>query len=256
MDTNKKRRALIKYHHGMGDVIQLMPHLRLLYNMGYITDIMGMSQNRTSHLLDACPYTDKLIDIPNTWKSPLGFSRQLTVDMERFENLRKDYDWSGFANHVGIGSTDKIDYTSMELGLEVVDKTVEVFISNEIEAVALAFIKTNFPDGYIFVHTMIEEHTYHNWDAGGWISENLPNLPIINTGYDGNFFMCHEDINFSFVLAREATHRIMSSSVMVHACDAMGSTVDVVNYGRPDRKIWLSDMSKVLRIREAGKFIK
>jgi hypothetical protein len=255
MDNSRNRKALIKYHHGLGDVIQLTPHLRFLYDVGYVTDIMGMAQNRTSHLLDACPYVDKFIDIPNTWKSPLGFQRQLLIDMEKFENLSKGYGWSGYANHIDIGNKNKIDFTSMELGLEIIDKTVEVFITPEIEEEALKFINNNFPNGYIFVHTMIEEHTYHNWDASEWILENLPNLPIVNTGYGGNFFMCHPNINFSFVLAREAKHRVMSSSVMVHACDAMGTTIDLVNYGRADRKVWLADMSRVLNIRECGKFI-
>lgn len=251
----KNKKALIKYHHGMGDVIQLMPHLRYLYNEGYITDIMGMLQNRLSHLLDDCPYTGNLIDIPNTWKSPLGFHKQLEKDINFFNEIKGDYDWSGMSNHVGIGQINKIDFTSKELGLVILDKYVEVFISPESEARTLEYINKTYPNGYIFVHTLIEEHTYHDWDASSWIKENLPDLPIVDTGYKGNYYRWKEDINETFVLAREATHRILSSSVMVHACDAMGVEMDVVNYGKPDRKVWLPDMSKVKRIREAGEFI-
>jgi hypothetical protein len=64
------------------------------------------------------------------------------------------------------------------------------------------------------------------------------------------------DINFSFVLAREATHRILSSSVFVHAREAMEVKIDVINYGKPDRKVWPKDQSLVMRIREEGKWIK
>lgn len=249
------KKALIKYHHGLGDILQLMPHLRHLYNEGYITDIMGMAQNRTSHLLDACPYTDKLIDIPNTWKSPLGFHRQLEKDIKLFNQLKADYDWSGMSNHVGIGQINKIDFTSQELGLEITDKTVEVFISPEAEARSLDYINKTYPDGYIFVHTMIEEHTYHDWNATEWIKSSLPDLPIVDTGYEGNYYKWTDNINDTFVLARESTHRVLSSSVMVHSCDALNVEIDVVNYGRSDRKVWLPDMSKVKRIRENGTFI-
>ena len=53
-----------------------------------------------------------------------------------------------------------------------------------------------------------------------------------------------------------ATHRVLSSSVFVHAADAMGCTIDIINYGRPDKKVWPLDQSRVLHIRENGKLIK
>lgn len=250
------KKALIKYHHGLGDVIQLTPHLRHLYSKGYITDIMGMAQNRTSHLLDACPYVGKLIDIPNTWKSPLGFHTQLQLDITKFNDLKKNYDWSGMSNHIGIGQTNKMDFTSQELGLNVKDKRVEVFIPAKAEQFVLEYIKNKYPNGYIFVHTFIEEHTYHDWNAFGWIREHLPDFPIVDTGYKGNYFMWHQDINATFVLMREALHRVLSSSVMVHVCDAMNVKIDVVNYGRADRKIWLPDMNKAIHIRENRVWLK
>jgi hypothetical protein len=249
------KKALIKYHHGLGDIIQLTPHLRYLYNHGFVTDIIGMSQNRKSHMLDECPYVDKMIDIPNTWKSPLGFHNQLRKDIEYFKSISGAYDWIGMANHVGIGSINKIDFTSKELGLNIVDRRVEVFIPEIEEEFVINYVRDKYPYGYIHVHTFIEEHKYHDWDATSWIKENLPDLPIVDTGYKGNYFMWREDINASFVLMREATHRVLSSSVMVHACDAMGVEIDVVNYGRSDRKIWLDDMSKIRNIREGGNFL-
>ena len=72
---------------------------------------------------------------------------------------------------------------------------------------------------------------------------------------NGNGYRIHRDINFSFVLAREAKHRILSSSVFVHACDAMNSVMDIVNYGRPDRKVWPLEQDKVQCIREANKIL-
>ena len=251
------KRALIKYHHGLGDVIQLTPHLRHLYEDGYVTDIMGMAQNRTSHLLDECPYISDYFDIPNTWKSPLGFQAQLHTDIALFLKLSINYDWSGMANHIGINHTNKINFTSNELkiGLFNNDKTVEVFIPKKSEKKVSDYIEKFYPNGYVFVHTQIEEHTYHNWDAIPWIRDHLSDLPIIDSGYGGEYYKWTDNINDVFVLAREATHRVLSSSVMVHACDAMDVGIDVVNYGRPDRKIWLQNMGKVNMVRENGIWI-
>ena len=250
------KRALILYPHGLGDIIQLTPHLRHLYGEGYITDLMCMSQTASSKLLDNCPYTDKLIDVPNNWKSPLGFDDQIRETMGLFEQLRKQYDWSGVSNHVGIGSHNKIDFTSKELGLTIKDKHLEVFISDAVEKYTLKYVKKTYPKGYIFVHTFIEEHAYHNWDAKEWIKDTFPNLPVVDTGYGGVHYKWADNINATFVLMREASHRVLSSSVMVHACEAMGVTMDVVNYGRPDRKVWPACQELVLRIREKEQWIK
>ena len=120
---------------------------------------------------------------------------------------------------------------------------------------ALTYIQQHYPKGYIFRHTDIEFHTKHNWNCVEWVRRNLPDLPIVNTGQYGNHFRIHDDINFTFVLAREATYRVLSSSVIVHACDAMNVMIDVINYGTPDRKVWIRNGRKVKRIREAGKWI-
>jgi len=250
------KKALILYWHGLGDIILLTPHLRYLYNEGYIVDLMCMPQTRKSHLLDDCPYVNKLIDVPNVWKSPLGFDGQVRKNVEYFEHLRKHYDWSGKSCHIGIGGTNKIDFTSMELGLDIPDRKLEVFIPNDVEEYVLDYINTKYKNGYIFIHTYIYEHQYHDWDASDWIKTNLPNLPIIDTGYKGEYYLWHENINATFVLLREARHRVLSSSVMVHACDAMNAPIDIVNYGRPDRKVWPDNENLIQHIREKGKFIK
>lgn len=251
------KKALVLYPHGIGDIIQLTPYLRKLYNDGYIVDIMCMDIVKNSKLLDGCPYIDKQIVVPNNWKSPLGFDRQIKETMSKFNKLSWKYDWSGASCHLGIGSTNKIDFTGRELNLEINDRTVEVFIPKDVEKNVLNYINTVYSFGYIYAHTFIAEHTYHNWDAREWIKNNLLKLPIVDSGYKGNYYMWTEDINATFVLAREAKHRIISSSVMVHACDAMGVVIDVVNYGRPDRKVWPDNYEqKIIHIREDGKWIK
>ena len=46
-------------------------------------------------------------------------------------------------------------------------------------------------------------------------------------------------------MAREATHRVLSSSVFVHACDAMNVEMDVVYYGMPNPHGLPLDLSKI-----------
>ena len=254
------KKALILYWHGLGDVIMLTPHLRHLYQKGYKIDLMCRIQVVESHLLDSCPYIDKLIEVENPWelvsgklRSPAGFRKQANVNIAQFEKLRKNYDWSGVSLHERpFLQSHKIDMTSHELGLEIEDKKLEVFIPKSAEQEAKKYIDGDF----IFIHTMPKPHIYHAWDATQWIRENLPPLKTINTGWGADHFMAFDDINTAFAIMQRARYRVLSSSVFVHACEAMGCTIDVINYGRLDRKVWPLNQSKVLHIREESKWIK
>lgn len=244
------KKALILYWHGLGDVIMLTPHLRHLYREGYMIDLMCRVAVRESKLLDACPYINKLIIVENPWRSKLGRQTQSRLNIQQFQGLRKNYDWAGASPHKKpFAKHYKIDITSYELGLEIEDKTLEVFISEEAEQRALSHV-----DGeYIFCHSIVEFHTWSTWDANEWAEKNLYPYRIINTSDLEPKF---DDINVSFSLAKRAKHRVLADSVFVHACDAMGCTIDAINFGRPDRKVWLLDQSRVLHIKEGGKWIK
>lgn len=251
------KKSLILYTHGLGDIIQITPILRHLYENGFITDIMGRESIKSSMLLDYCPYVGTIIPTLNPWQSPIGFNAQNTMNVKRFELLSKDYDWSGVSLHMNMtDNISKTEHSANEFKLFIKDMRLEVFINEQTEFKALRYIEDNYPNGYIFMHTRVDLHPIHSWDATDFITSNLPDLPIIDTGVGGDHFMKFSDINFSFVLAREATHRVLASSVFVHACDAMGVTIDAVNYGNRVRKAWPLDTDKLLRIRENGKWIK
>lgn len=254
------KKALMLYAHGLGDIIMLTPHLRYLYQKGYKTDLMCRIQTAESHLLDNCPYVDKLIEVESPWRpvggnlrSKAGFRKQTNINIAQFEKLRKNYDWSGVSLHKRpFLQSHKIDMTSYELGLEIEDKKLEVFIPESAEQEAKKYVDGDF----IFVHTMPEPHVYHTWYAIQWIEENLPPLRMINTGWGSEHYIAFDDINTAFAIMQQAKYRVLSSSVFVHACEAMDCRIDVINYGRPDRKVWPLDQSKVLHVREAGKWIK
>jgi len=243
------KKALILYWHGLGDVIMLTPHLRHLYNKGYKVDLMCRSAVKVSKLLDACPYVDRLIEVTNPWRSKMGFTPQAAMNIERFNNLCGGYDWAGMSSHnvKEYRAYHKIDMTSAELGLEIKDKKLEVFISKEAEQQALDYGDEEF----IFCHADVENHPYNSWDAAQWMAENLPTTKIVD-----RISPIFDDINAEFALARRAKYRVLSDSVFAHACNAMGVVVDVINYGRSDRKVWPLDQSKVLHIREEGKWVK
>jgi len=246
------KKVLILYWHGLGDIIQLTPHMRYLYNKGYMVDLMCRKEVKKSSLLNDCPYINELFEVKNPWQSSLGFERQFQKNIQLFNKLCLKYTWAGKAVHRGA-IDNKIDFTSKELDLNIKNKSLEVFINKEIEKKALKYINKNYPNGYIFVHTYIEWHKYHNWNASIWIKENLPDLPIFNTHIKG---VIDENINFSFVIAREASYRVLSSSVFVHACDAMNVVIDVINYGRPAKIAWPLNQDIVLHIREKGQWLK
>lgn len=261
------KKALILYWHGLGDVIMLTPMLRYFFRHGHVVHLMCRPEVDSSNLLGYCPYVEKLIHIPNPWQSPIGFERQKQTNITEFEQLSKnfytdylsidmEYSLSISCLHEHIFQDCKIATNWKECGIPPDDNRLEIFIPPDIEARAMEFIASCYPDGYIYRHTQIEFHTTHNWDCTDWIKRHLPDLPVVDTGVGGNYYCADPDINFSFVLAREARHRILSSSVFVHACDAMGAIIDVINYGRPDRKVWPKNQKLVKKIRETGKWIK
>jgi len=250
------KKALILYWHGLGDVILLTPILRYLYKQGYTIHLMCRSEVCNSNLLGNCQYVSNLINVANPWRSSVGFDCQKKINVVKFKQLSKRYNLSVCCLHESIIQGCKIATNWSECGLTVNNNQLEVFIPPDTEARAMELIAYRYPDGYIHRHTQIEFHTTHNWDCTDWIKKNLPDLPIIDTGLGGDYYCIDPDINFSFVLAREAKHRVLSSSVFVHACEAMGVKMDVINYGRPDRKVWPKNQSLVVKIREAERWIK
>ncbi len=249
------KRALFLYWHGLGDVIILTPLLRELYKQGYVTDLICRKSVESSKLLDDCPYVDKLIIVENPWRSKKGFQAQARENINLLHSLGSNYDWFGGAGHLS-SFTDKIKRNFEECKLTTADYDLEVFIPVNVEKEVSEYINQNYPQGFIFNHTMIEFHKNHDWNSAQWIKDNLPNLPVVDTGYTGNYYMKWPDIRYTFALLKHATHRVISSSVFVHACDALKLPIDVVNYGTPDRKVWPYDKSLVRKIRESGKWIK
>jgi hypothetical protein len=252
----KNKKVIILYWHGLGDVVLLTPILRHLYKQGHTIDLMCRPEVFNSGLLRECPYVKGFVNIDNPWRSDLGFECQKELNILQFERLSKHYDMSISCLHESIIKGCKIATNWKECGITPDDNQLEVFIPPDTEARAMDLVSSCYPNGYIYRHTQIEFHTTHDWDCADWIKKHLPDLPVIDTGLGGNHYCADPDINFSFVLAREARYRVLSSSVFVHACDAMGVIIDVINYGRPDRKVWPKDQSLVRKIREAGRWIK
>ncbi len=224
----------------------------MLYENGYVTDLMCRKAVETTHLLDDCPYVDKLIEIENPWRSENPNCVQ--DNYEKFLRLGQKYDWMGASPHRRLEG-HKIDFTAWELGMVVEDTSLEVFISEETQNKIDEYCK-QWPEGFILRHTDIEFHDFHTWDCEEWIKETLPDLPIVNTGVGGDHFRNWEDINKTFALMKNATHRVLSSSVMVHAAEAMGCMIDVINYGKWDNKVWPLNQDLVVRRRDQGEFRK
>ncbi len=237
------------YWHGIGDLICLTPQLRELHRRGYVIDLICRQPAIQSQLFVSCPYIRQTIPVPYATGGPAeggsSGAKKAEQCFEMFQKLSSNYDiaieFSERPKHVRGG---KIARNSKICGLtNLTDLDIEVFISDEAEAMAKQYIDTYYPNGYIFCHTMIDWHQYNNWDATEWMSEHFGTLHIVNTGAGQTHEMLFDDINVSFVIAREATHRVLSSSVFVHACDAMNVVIDVVHYGRENRHGWPIDPS-------------
>ncbi len=246
---------LIMYWHGLGDLLCLTPQLRHLKKHSFEVDLLVRPQVLSSHLLDHCPYVRNVIPLPFKGGGPAegGFSgrRKGEACKKLFHMLAPQY--TNFAKITNFpqsmrrlggkiernnkvlfsGKREEVVRGKPEVGISEIDAPknldLEVFISRNIERETKRYIAKKYPNGFIFKHTTPEFHPAHNWNSKTWIARNLgSNLPIFEASSSP-----WEDINAAFVMAREATHRVLSSSVFVHACDAMNTTMDVVYYGKP-----------------------
>lgn len=236
--------ALLLYWHGLGDLICLTPQLRELHRRGYVVDLICRHPAIESQLFVSCPYIRQTISLPYKIGGPAeggsSGAKKAQQCFAMFQKLSSNYniamEFSERPQHIRGG---KVARNSKVCGFtSLTNLDLEVFISDKAEVTARRYIDTHYPDGYIFCHTMIEWHQCHNWNAKNWISEHLNDLPIVDTGVNQTHEMLFDDISIAFVLAREATHRVLSSSVFVHACDAMNVVIDVVHYGRESRHAW------------------
>lgn len=240
------KKALIYYFSGLGDIIILSPCLRKLYEDGYVCDMMVRVEAITSHLLDDSPYVGNLIPVENPWTSEKGYTQQQKENVEMFESLRKNYDWSGKCLHDYFEPGEsKIDANARELGLTLTDRSLDVQIPEHIK------FKEKNSNYDLFLHWEVPNHPDHTWEGAlDWCKENL----IFDSVYDTAGRESY-DIRAVFEIMRKAKHRVICSSVFVHAADALGVYVDCVNYGRQDRKVLMTDLGKCLRIRECGMFL-
>lgn len=248
-------------HHGIGDIIIMTPQLRELHRQGYEVDLMCRIEVKTSHLLDSCPYIRNLIEIQNPWRSRYGFREAEGRNNSLFKVLKTKYDWSGRAPHKTkncISGMDKIDMNSKELFIDIPDDHLEVFISDEIQGYVDSYLTEILrPDEKLtYVHTDIEFHIEHTWNAIGFINANFSGTYTFNSGANREYHMWKDDIRYLFAVLNRANNVVLSSSVMVHAADALGKIIDVINYGKGDHKVWPRDQRRVKSIREHGMWIK
>lgn len=243
------KKALISCVDGLGDIVSyITPYMRKFYKEGYMTTLMGREELTTSHLLDDCPYLEEIIHIPNPWKFK-DPSKTVKKNLATFNKLRKNFDLAYNRPFCQIQMYSKLDMTSKFFGipeLEGEDRYPEVFISDECDKEAEDYLNNVEFKEFMFVHVNIPNHPAHTWDAYQWIGENFPPMNIYDTRF--NTF---DNINTTFAIMKRASRIILSSSVMVHAADALNLHVDAVNYGVVDRKAWPTRI-KPRRVRECG----
>lgn len=216
------KRALILYPAGIGDVIMLTPCLRTLANAGYTVDMIVRGSVIDSKLLDCCPYIGTLYRTIADGRRPA----YKTHHMPLFNSLKDRYDWTGVST-LYYRTRSRIKLISRELKLIPETFNLEVFVPDVSYAKAKHYVDEHIGGDFIFVHTQPSAHPGHKWDCSEFVKKNLPSLPVVNMHKTG---LLWKDINTTFALMSMAEHRVLSSSVMVHACDALDLTIDAVNY--------------------------
>lgn len=241
-------KALLLFWHGIGDTITLTPALRYLKSGGYESHILCKPGIEESGLLSHCPHA-KVITVPvetTPASNTASSARARQQFKDTFAKMKPEYDLSlSFVGGPPKVRGGKIIRNMKVCGAPMKDVGLEVFIPQSAEDTAREYIAEHYPGGYIFKHSRPSSRT-HDWGgAEEWIEQNLPDLPVFDTGRNGPDKKIWGDINVSFVMAREARHRVLASSVFVHACDAMNVPIDVVAYGKSAPHAWPLDSDKI-----------
>ena len=236
------RKALLLFPHGIGDAIMLTPCLRELHSTGHMTDMVVRRSVIDSHLLDGCPYVGKLI----VTVADSGREAYEKIHMKAFNKIKDNYDWVGVVPHdAGRELGPRITAMAELLGLRPDSWDLELFMPEGVFAEArrfLAYIDVELGN-YVFVHTHTPAHPGHSWDSAAFVEGLAPSMPVLDT----RDLLRWENIHVTFALAKLARHRVLSCSVMLHACDAMGCTVDAVNYRKPGMPVVPLRRGMVLR---------
>lgn len=268
------KKCLLLFWHGIGDLIVLTPALRELHKHGYRTDVLVKKNVADSGVFDECPYATLIpMDIGSVAVGGAKGKKAEKEALGMFDARKGAYDnyWKyGPGRQGGRGALMAQFYeeTVRAMSLTPTVKASpygppEVWIPEWCEQEAAQFVADNYPNGFIFKHTTLisprgtvaGKHKWGNADA--WIKRELPALPIFDSGAHIFKSVHHENrpnINILFAIAKKAQHRVLMSSFMVHACDAMGVTMDAVNYVVETSKHWPEDpnMIKVIRRKESG----
>jgi len=240
------KKALILMPNGLGDVIMATPCLRQLWFAGYIVDMIVRTHVIRSHLLDNCPYIENLYSTKASGK-PGAYKRH---HMPLFNSLKSQYDWTGiiYLNSKKAANADirksRVKLIAQELKLQPNSWNLEVFISEDAKMVARRFLDSLGINEFVFVHTTIPTHPRSTWKGStAFVKKVFPNLPIFDTRN-----MQWDDINITFALMAMAKRRVISNSVMIHACDALDCTMDAVNYESLDSSCYPLRENIIFRI--------
>lgn len=234
-----RKKLLINYHHGLGDIIALTPQLRYFYENGYLVDLMARPETKTTHMLDKCPYVDKIIEIENPWRGEDGLRSKNEFDRVLNSNIKKMKSMEGYDLKLNVDHTNikqdipKVLYNTYQCGiLGPMSFDKEVFIPKKVENRVKKEIKKRFPNGYAFVHLDVPNHQEHSMELTDDFKKDL-GMPIFDTSKE----KLDNDINYTFAYLKYAKVVILSSSVMAQAAEALGKKINILNFGRIDLKV-------------------
>jgi len=244
-----RKRALVCFPHGIGDVIHASPSMRTLYEDGYLLDMMVRPGVINSHLLDDCPYIGRLIKV-RTDTTEGGWK---TYHLPMFNKFRRDYD-KAITCQLLSRYNHRQHQIAKEFGVEPKNFDLEVWINQQSIIEAQTFLGQHIGSKpFVHVHTRTEAHRKYWWDSLAYVGKEFPDVSIIDTGHNGNAHKNFENINTSFMIMHNAAHRVLSISVMAAAADALRLPIDVLNCVDKDHPCLPLNRKLVKRYRIRGK---
>jgi hypothetical protein len=244
-----RKRALICFPHGIGDIIQATSAMKALYDEDYVLDMMVRPSVIDSHLLDDCPYIGKLIKV-RTDTTEQGWE---IYHKPHFSKIKSEYDRAILCSLL-VAYKHRQVRIAEEFGVNPPSYKPDVWINQQSILEAQKFIHENVPDGrFIHVHTKTEVHKKYWWESFAYVRKKYPDIPILDSGYAGNLHKRFANINTTFAIMRLAAHRVLSISVMAAAAEALDLPIDLLNCVHKDHACLPMNRGIIKQYRIAGK---
>ena len=228
------KKVLIVFWHGLGDNISVTPALRKYKQItgNYIGWAM-LKRFKPAHLMDKCPYIDKIHWISDAWNDFSGYKEGIKEIQKEAETIAEEhgYDEVKMIPFNGNG-VHRIFRGARDIGVTLEPNEVHTEWWYEPSEMIPFYQKINLPKKFVFFHGIAGAPS-KSWPreiAIKRIEKDFPGMPIISPDFTWDYKQF--PIAFAVDVMKRATHRYIVDSSLYYIAHALDIPMDLVYFKR------------------------